>query len=253
MVNVGENRARNGVLDSPKSLKEDKFKNIAIWESARERARVLLTFEGGGRWTIEGFATFAPQEPMGCSMVMVEDDEQILIRILILTPWIASLFLLFEEEVFSSFLASRSKGEETNFVTKGEQITNAKILGTLAKYFWMKDNMEFRFRVLTAMGFLVGAKVINVKVAFLFKLAVDWLTTTRNPNSFYEFAAANLTALAIFISPTVVLYGYGIASTGASAFNELRTVVFSKVALRTIQLQIGSLNCCQKLYENYLK
>ncbi|KAL8258860.1 hypothetical protein R6Q59_026813 [Mikania micrantha] len=99
----------------------------------------------------------------------------------------------------------------------------------------MKDNMEFRFRVLTAMGFLVGAKVINVKVAFLFKLAVDWLTTTRNPNSFYEFAAANLTALAIFISPTVVLYGYGIASTGASAFNELRTVVFSKVALRTIR------------------
>lgn len=51
------------------------------------------------------------------------------------------------------------KGEETNLVTKGEQINNAKILSTLAKYLWMKDNTEFRLRVLIAMGFLVGAKV----------------------------------------------------------------------------------------------
>ncbi|KAL8215136.1 hypothetical protein R6Q57_004585 [Mikania cordata] len=128
------------------------------------------------------------------------------------------------------------KGEETNFVAKGEQITNAKILGTLAKYLWMKDNMEFRFRVLTAMGFLVGAKVMNVQVPFLFKLAVDWLTTaTGNPSSLSEFAAANSTALAVFTSPAAVLIGYGIARTGASAFNELRTAVFSKVALRTIR------------------
>ncbi|KAL8258862.1 hypothetical protein R6Q59_026815 [Mikania micrantha] len=128
------------------------------------------------------------------------------------------------------------KGEETNFVAKGEQITNAKILGTLAKYLWMKDNMEFRFRVLTAMGFLVGAKVMNVQVPFLFKLAVDWLTTaTGNPSSLSEFVAANPTALAVFMSPAAVLIGYGIARTGASAFNELRTAVFSKVALRTIR------------------
>ncbi|KAI3829911.1 hypothetical protein L1987_04042 [Smallanthus sonchifolius] len=128
------------------------------------------------------------------------------------------------------------KGEETNLVTKGEQINNAKILSTLAKYLWMKDNTEFRFRVLTAMGFLVGAKVMNVQVPFLFKLAVDWLTTsTGNSSSLSEFAAANSTALAVFVSPAAVLIGYGIARTGASAFNELRTAVFSKVALRTIR------------------
>ncbi|KAK9069061.1 hypothetical protein SSX86_013177 [Deinandra increscens subsp. villosa] len=127
-------------------------------------------------------------------------------------------------------------GEETNLVKKGERINNAKILSTLAKYLWMKDNMEFRFRVLTAMGFLVGAKVMGVQVPFLFKLAVDWLTTaTGNPSSLSAFAAANPIALAVFASPAAVLVGYGIARTGASAFNELRTAVFSKVALRTIR------------------
>ncbi|GJX23147.1 ABC transporter of the mitochondrion 1 [Tanacetum coccineum] len=132
------------------------------------------------------------------------------------------------------------KEEERNLVTKGDKINNAKILSTLAKYLWMKDNTEFRLRVLTAMGFLIGAKVMNVQVPFLFKLAVDWLTTaTGNPSSLSEFAAANSTALAVFVSPAAVLIGYGIARTGASAFNELRTAVFSKVALRTIRSVSG--------------
>ncbi|KAJ0539482.1 putative ABC-type Cd(2+) transporter [Helianthus annuus] len=128
------------------------------------------------------------------------------------------------------------KKDEKNLVTKGDEISNTKILGTLAKYLWMKDNMEFRLRVITALGFLVGAKVMNVQVPFLFKLAIDWLTTaTGNPSSLAEFAAANPTALAVFVSPAAVLVGYGIARSGASAFNELRTAVFSKVALRTIR------------------
>ncbi|XP_017983673.1 PREDICTED: ABC transporter B family member 25, mitochondrial isoform X2 [Theobroma cacao] len=104
-----------------------------------------------------------------------------------------------------------------------------KILRTLAGYLWMKDNLEFRLRVMTALGFLVGAKLLNVQVPFLFKLAVDWLTT---PNA---TALANSTLVALFATPTAVLIGYGIARSGASAFNELRTAVFSKVALRTIR------------------
>ncbi|KAL7598640.1 hypothetical protein Lser_V15G26840 [Lactuca serriola] len=134
-------------------------------------------------------------------------------------------------------MKQNKKGEEEkSLVTKGDKINNAKILRTLAKYLWMKDNMEFKLRVLTAMGFLVGAKVMIVQVPFLFKLAVDWLTTaTGNPSALSEFTAANSTYLAVFVSPAAVLIGYGIARTGASAFNELRTAVFSKVALRTIR------------------
>ncbi|KAG5567115.1 hypothetical protein RHGRI_002624 [Rhododendron griersonianum] len=118
----------------------------------------------------------------------------------------------------------------------GEQVADTKILRTLVKYLWMKDNPEFRWRVIAALGFLVGGKVLNVQVPFLFKLAVDWLTTaTGNATALASFTSANSTALALFVTPAAVLVGYGIARAGAAAFNELRTAVFSKVALRTIR------------------
>ncbi|TMX04635.1 hypothetical protein EJD97_006315 [Solanum chilense] len=126
--------------------------------------------------------------------------------------------------------------EQTQPATEADQISNARIISTLAKYLWMKDNFEFRFRVIAALTLLVGAKVVNVQVPFLFKLAVDWLSTaTGNASALAEFTTANSTVLALFVSPAAVLIGYGIARSGASAFNELRTAIFSKVALRTIR------------------
>ncbi|XP_073137468.1 ABC transporter B family member 25, mitochondrial isoform X2 [Henckelia pumila] len=50
-----------------------------------------------------------------------------------------------------------------------------------------------------------------------------------------EFTVANSSAVALFATPVAVLIGYGIARSGAAAFNELRTAIFSKVALRTIR------------------
>ncbi|XP_008793410.1 ABC transporter B family member 25, mitochondrial [Phoenix dactylifera] len=127
-----------------------------------------------------------------------------------------------------------------NDVTKkesaDEQIADMTILRTLAKYLWLKDNIEFRFRVLMALGLLVGAKVINVQVPFFFKLAVDWLSAiTGSDNAMASFSDTNSTLLALFVSPAAVLIGYGIARTGASACNELRNAIFSKVALRAIR------------------
>ncbi|OMP02290.1 hypothetical protein COLO4_11230 [Corchorus olitorius] len=124
---------------------------------------------------------------------------------------------------------AQTKASLASSVTEKQQVADMKILRTLAGYLWMKDNWEFRLRVMTALGFLIGAKLLNVQVPFLFKLAVDWLTT---PNA---TALANSTLVALFATPTAVLIGYGIARAGAAAFNELRTVVFSKVALRTIR------------------
>ncbi|GAV58593.1 ABC_tran domain-containing protein/ABC_membrane domain-containing protein [Cephalotus follicularis] len=120
-----------------------------------------------------------------------------------------------------------------------KQVVDTKIIRTLASYLWMKDNLEFRLRVLTALAFLVGAKVLNVQVPFLFKLAVDWLTAASSTGTASAAAAAAATAnpalLVLFTTPPAVLIGYGIARTTAAAFNELRTAVFSKVALRTIR------------------
>ncbi|THG07025.1 hypothetical protein TEA_008475 [Camellia sinensis var. sinensis] len=151
-------------------------------------------------------------------------------------------FALFSTSAGSDAVGRKqgAKQEQTTTVAKrgasGEQVADTKILRTLVKYLWLKDNLEFRLRVVIALGFLVGAKVLNVQVPFLFKLAVDWLTTaTGNASAFASFTTANSTALALFVSPAAVLVGYGIARSGAAAFNELRTAVFSKVALRTIR------------------
>ncbi|CAN0876869.1 ABC transporter B family member 25, mitochondrial [Linum grandiflorum] len=118
-----------------------------------------------------------------------------------------------------------------------EQVADTKILRTLVSYLWMKDNFEFRLRVIAALGFLVGAKVLNVQVPFLFKLAVDWLTTaTSNAPGLASFTASNSNLMFLFATPASVLVGYGIARCTSAAFNELRTAVFSKVALRTIRM-----------------
>ncbi|GAB2285428.1 ABC transporter B member 25 [Dionaea muscipula] len=124
----------------------------------------------------------------------------------------------------------------TNTAAKGDHVADVKIISTLGKYLWLKDNLEFRLRVLTALGFLVGAKVLNVGVPFLFKHAIDWLSAvTGNADKLASFTPSNAYILAFFVSPAAVLIGYGIARSAASAFNELRTAVFSKVALRTIR------------------
>lgn len=94
----------------------------------------------------------------------------------------------------------------------------------------MRDNPELRFRVITALACLVGAKFLNVQVPFLFKLAIDSLSSSSS-----SIASSNPYLLAAFATPSSVLIGYGIARSGSSAFNELRTAVFSKVALRTIR------------------
>lgn len=142
--------------------------------------------------------------------------------------------------LFTTEAAPAPKQEKKSPLAKtedaGANVAQTRIIATLAKYLWMKDNSEFRLRVLAALGLLIGAKVINVQVPFLFKLAVDWLSTASgNAGALAEFTAANSTALALFASPAAVLIGYGIARLGASAFNEIRTAIFSKVALRTIR------------------
>eukprot|EP00742_Colponemidia_sp_Colp-10_P007986 GILJ01008618.1.p1 GENE.GILJ01008618.1~~GILJ01008618.1.p1 ORF type:complete len:697 (+),score=108.01 GILJ01008618.1:50-2140(+) len=104
-----------------------------------------------------------------------------------------------------------------------ERETTFKILGNLAKYLWPKDK-QLRHRVVGAMMLLVMSKVANVQVPFLFKWAVDALSPE------------NLTATdAIAAMPLTMLFGYGIARAGASAFQELRNAVFSKVAQNAIR------------------
>ncbi len=100
---------------------------------------------------------------------------------------------------------------------------------SLLPYLWIKGRWDLRVRVILAMGFLVLAKVIGVYVPFLFKDAVDILTSGRVPD-------AEMLAVSV---PTGLLIGYGTARVLTLVFGELRDAVFVKVgqhALRQIAL-----------------
>lgn len=75
-------------------------------------------------------------------------------------------------------------------------------------------------------------QVLNVQVPFLFKLAVDWLTSaTGNSGALASFTVANSTVLALFATPVAVLIGYGIARIGASAFNGMSVSINEVVVI----------------------
>uniref|UniRef100_A0A7I4AR54 Uncharacterized protein n=1 Tax=Physcomitrium patens TaxID=3218 RepID=A0A7I4AR54_PHYPA len=126
-----------------------------------------------------------------------------------------------------------SKGSKLDMPVKVDPeiiVADARILRSLASYLWPKDNPEFRRRVAFALILLVGSKVLNVQVPFMFKYAVDALSTAAGATGATAVASSLL-----FVTPTAVLLGYGIARTGASACNELRNSVFAKVAQGTIR------------------
>ncbi|XP_020165928.1 ABC transporter B family member 25, mitochondrial [Aegilops tauschii subsp. strangulata] len=117
-----------------------------------------------------------------------------------------------------------------------DQIADIQILHNLWKYLRLNNSRDFNIRIVLSLGLLVGAKVINVQVPFLFKLAIDWLAALGGAEaSLAGFTDANATLLALFASPAAVLIGYGIARSGVSACTELRNALFSKVTWRAIR------------------
>lgn len=82
--------------------------------------------------------------------------------------------------MFSTAAAPAPKQEKKAPLTEktgapGENADQTKIIATLAKYLWMKDNSEFRLRVLAALGLLIGAKVNICEDCLLFTRDVDVL------------------------------------------------------------------------------
>lgn len=82
------------------------------------------------------------------------------------------LFLCFLELIFqgstpNGYALFSSETEQKSAVlfkkvgASGELVTDSKIISTLAKYLWMKENVEFRLRVIAALVLLIGAKVIT--------------------------------------------------------------------------------------------
>ncbi|KAL3693991.1 hypothetical protein R1sor_007642 [Riccia sorocarpa] len=136
----------------------------------------------------------------------------------------------------SAVIQQKGGKDEVKKAEEPESIADMRILRTLSAYLWPKENPEFRRRVVISLGLLIGSKVLNVQVPFLFKHAIDSLSTAVGATGVTAAASmGNPLILAAFGTPLAVLIGYGIARAGASACNELRNAVFSKVAQGTIR------------------
>jgi ABC-type transport system involved in Fe-S cluster assembly fused permease/ATPase subunit len=78
---------------------------------------------------------------------------------------------------------------------------------------------EFRGRVLLALAFLVAAKLANITVPLVMKSIVDGLSGPA----------------AIVAVPVTLLFAYGLLRLSSTLFNELRDIVFVKVAQRAMR------------------
>jgi len=97
-------------------------------------------------------------------------------------------------------------------------------LRRLFPYLW-----RYKWRVMAALAFMVGAKVANVGVPILLKNLVDAMSI--KPGS----------TAALLVVPVGLLVAYGLLRLSTAVFNELRELVFAKAtegAARSISLEV---------------
>lgn len=108
-----------------------------------------------------------------------------------------------------------------------EAAEQKQIIKSLTKHIWPKRNLGAKLRVMTALGLLVGAKLLNVQVPFYFKQIVD--TMNMSPEELVSTVGASGT---VILGLTLT---YGIARFGATLFGELRNAIFATVAQKAIR------------------
>ncbi|APW44131.1 ABCB family ABC transporter ATP-binding protein/permease [Rhodoferax saidenbachensis] len=97
-------------------------------------------------------------------------------------------------------------------------------LRRLFPYLWV-----YKWRVIAALAFMIGAKLANVGVPLLLKTLVDAMTLKPGD------------ATALLVVPVALLLGYGALRLSTSLFAELRELVFAKAtegASRSISLEV---------------
>lgn len=102
--------------------------------------------------------------------------------------------------------------------------SDLKTLKRLFPYLW-----EYKWRVMAALAFMVGAKLGNVGVPLLLKQLVDAMSL--KPGDLQ----------AVLVVPAALLLGYGLLRLSTTLFTELRELVFAKAtegASRRISLEV---------------
>jgi len=104
-----------------------------------------------------------------------------------------------------------------------KQRPDSETLKRLFPYLW-----QYKWRVVAALSFMVGAKLANVSVPLLLKELIDAMSFKPND------------PMAVIVVPVSLLVVYGLLRLSVSAFTELRELVFAKAtqgAARQIALE----------------
>ena len=104
-----------------------------------------------------------------------------------------------------------------------KQRPDGETLKRLFPYLW-----QYKWRVVAALTFMVGAKLANVSVPLLLKELIDAMSFKPND------------PMAVIVVPVSLLVVYGVLRLSVSAFTELRELVFAKAtqgAARQIALE----------------
>ncbi|WP_298933318.1 ABC transporter ATP-binding protein/permease [uncultured Ramlibacter sp.] len=123
----------------------------------------------------------------------------------------------------SGELASSSTAAPGGAAPAARGHTDWATLQRLFPYLW-----QYKWRVLAALAFMVGAKLANVGVPLLLKNLVDAMSFKPGD------------AQALLVVPVALLLGYGLLRLSTSVFTELRELVFSRAtqgASRSIALE----------------
>lgn len=78
-----------------------------------------------------------------------------------------------------------------------EPVTGTQMVTAMLQYIWPKEDKAVRDRVKLAVGLLIGAKLLNVTVPFIFKYSLDYLNAAGHLN--VDTAASTATTVATCI------------------------------------------------------
>ncbi|CAJ0594372.1 unnamed protein product [Cylicocyclus nassatus] len=112
------------------------------------------------------------------------------------------------------------------------ELSGWQVIRHLVHFVWPKGNRAIKRRVLVALCLLIGAKLANVSVPFLYRDAVN----------FYNDKAPTFLRLtfdtvpnAILTTGVCIIIAYGVTRAASSLMNELRNAVFAKVAQNSVR------------------
>lgn len=131
-----------------------------------------------------------------------------------------------KEAAATTAQSQKAKSDSSSYSLFGRKVSTSELfmMRSLFKTIWPKDNPRFKIRVLIAVSLLIGSKLLNVEVPFLFKQIIDQM----NINWTQEVGV-----LSTVIGSLILAYGG--ARFGAVLFGELRNAIFASVAQTAIK------------------